>query len=388
MQISKKIIVLLLFFGLSFMGFQCSSQELTSAKLYISQKNYDKALESLLKEVQKNPKSDEGYYFLGEVYAEKENIPEMVKAFDKSLAISKNYEAKIAEAKLIRWANLHNKGLASFQRGNITEDEDSIKIYYEKAIYQLENAISLQPDSAETYKYLAFVYISAERVDEAIEPLQKIIDLKKMVEGYSFLGDIYYNKGANLSAAYRTSKNPDDSIASIEQYNKAISVLEEGRKYHPNDQRILLYLSNAYIGANKIDVALEAFKAGVEQEPENEYYRYNYGVLLLGADRFEEAIEQFNKAIQIKPDYQNAIYNLAVAYVKWGTQLNKIAEDKGETSTEYKAKYQEALPHLERVVEMEDVDAETWELLGKVYLILGMEEKATTAFGKADELRK
>lgn len=388
MQISKKIIALFLFLGLSFMGFQCSSSELTSAKLYISQKNYDKALESLLKEVQKNPKSDEGYYWLGEVYAEKENITEMVKAFDASLAISKNFEAKINNAKVVSWANLFNKGVASFQRGNNTDNEDSIKIYYEKSIYQFESAVMLQPDSADTYKNLAFVYISANRIDDAIKPFQKIIDLEKNVDGYSFLGEIYFDKGAVLSDTYRISKNPADSIAAIEQYNKAISVLEEGRKYHPNDQRILLFLSNSYIGANKIDVAIDAFKAGVEQEPENEYYRYNYGVLLLGVDRFEEAAAQFTKAIEIKPEYQNAIYNLGVTYVKWGTHLNEIAEAKGETTAEYKIKYQQALPHLEKVVDMKNDDAGTWELLGKVYLILGMQDDATAAFDRADELRK
>ena len=44
MQSSKIIIVIALFLGIIFTGFECSSTELTSAKLYIQQKNYDKAL--------------------------------------------------------------------------------------------------------------------------------------------------------------------------------------------------------------------------------------------------------------------------------------------------------------------------------------------------------
>ncbi|QQS36913.1 MAG: tetratricopeptide repeat protein [Ignavibacteriales bacterium] len=388
MQISKRIIVLILFTGLAFMGFQCSSTELTSAKLYIQQKNYDKALESLKSEVSKNPKSDEGYYWLGVVYSEKENYDEMLKAFDASLAISKKFETHIEDSKKYAWANLFNKGVSSFQRGNNTDNEDSIKIYYERSIYQFENAVLMQPDSSDTYKNLAFVYINAERPDDAIKPLQKIIDLEKELDGYRLLGKIYYDKGSDKMSEFKSSKNLADSSEAINQFNKAIQVLEDGRKTYPNDQQILLYLSNSYIGANKIDVAIDAFKTGVEQEPENKYYRYNYGVLLLGADRFDEAVVQFTKAVDIDPEYQNAIYNLGVTYVKWGTHLNKLAEDKGETSSEYKSKYEMALPHLEKVVDMKSDDAATWELLGRVYGVLGMTEKAEDAFDKADKLNK
>ena len=46
-----------------------------------------------------------------------------------------------------------------------------------------------------------------------------------------------------------------------------------------------------------------------------------------------------------------------------------------------------ALPYLEKAVEMPDANAQTWELLGKVYSVLGMNEDATKAFNKADEMR-
>ena len=88
-------------------------------------------------------------------------------------------------------------------------------------------------------------------------------------------------------------------------------------------------------------------------------------------------------------EYQNAIYNLAVTYVKWGTAINKLAEDKGEMeNTEYKEKYRQALPYLEKSVELQPKDAAVWELLGKVYTVLNMKDDAQNAFDKADALRK
>ena len=45
MQKSKILLAVALFAGIIFSGFQCSSTELTSARLYIQQKNFDKAID-------------------------------------------------------------------------------------------------------------------------------------------------------------------------------------------------------------------------------------------------------------------------------------------------------------------------------------------------------
>ena len=104
-------IILLLSIALGFSAFQCSSTELTSAKLYIQQKNYDKAVESLKKEVEKNPKSDEGFYLLGYVLGEQGDIEGMLDNYDKSTAISNKFAKNIAESRKYHWADGFNKGV-------------------------------------------------------------------------------------------------------------------------------------------------------------------------------------------------------------------------------------------------------------------------------------
>jgi tetratricopeptide (TPR) repeat protein len=381
MKNSKLIIASFLVLAMMFMGSQCGSTEITSAKLYIQQKNYDKALEVLQKEVAKNPKSDEGYYLLGYVFGEQGNMPDMINAYNKSLDISKQFEQNINDAKKYFWAQSFNRGVINYQKGNKATDTDSVKVFYDKSIADFQAAIAIEPDSADTYKNLAFVYLSKGDNNSAIEPLKKLIEKDKNVDGYKFLGEIYYANGANLKNA---GKLDDAKI----EFNKAIDILNEGMKLYPNDSDMLLTLSNSYIGADRTNEALEPFKKGVEAEPENKYYRYNYGVLLLGIDDYAGAETQFKKAIEIDPDYENAIYNLGVAYVKWGNYLNKKADAEGKMSDEYKTKYQAALPYLEKAVEMPKADAQTWETLGKVYSVLGMQDEATKAFNKADELRK
>ncbi|MCS7052461.1 MAG: tetratricopeptide repeat protein [Ignavibacterium sp.] len=381
MKSNKKFFIGLFAIAILFMGFQCASTEITSAKLYIQQKNYDKAIEVLKKEVQKNPKSDQGYYLMGVVYYEKGEYENMLDSFEKSLAISKVYEKEIRDAKKSAWINVFNRGVSLFQRAIKTENADSANVLFDRSIADFNSATKIEPDSADAYKNLAFVFLSKGDNESAIRPLQKLIDLEKAKDGYKYLGEVYFVMGTNL-------KNEGKEKEAKEYFNKSIEVLSEGRKLYPGDAEILLYLSNAYMGAERISEAMEQFKAGVESQPDNKYYRYNYGVLLLGAERFEEAEAQFKKAIELDPEYSNAIYNLGVTYLKWGGYLNKKAEEEGKFSEEYKEKYRAALPYLEKAVQSPDADANSWELLGRVYSVLGMTDQATKAFEQADKMRK
>lgn len=380
MKNSKIVIAAILVGMLAFMGFQCSSTEITSAKLYIQQKNYDKALDVLEKEVAKNPKSDEGLYLLGYVNGEKGNYPQMVDAYNKSLGISKTFEKNINDSKKYFWATLFNKGVSYYQKGNKAVGEDSSNIFYAQSISDFENAIKIEPDSADTYKNLAFVYLSKGDNEEAIKPLEKLLSLNKSVDAYRFLGEIYYVSAINL-------KSQDKKDEANVNFEKALIVLKEGIAAYPDDQEISLTLSNTLVQMGKEAEAVSLFKKAVDNNPEDKYNRYNYGVVLLGINEFENAEEQFLKALEIDPEYNNAIYNIGVTYLKWGTYMNKKAEEEGKISTEYLEKYRKALPHLEKAVQYEKADATIWETLARVYSVLGMNDDAANAFKKADELR-
>ena len=387
MQSSKIIVITALFLGMLFTGFQCASTELTSAKLYIQQKNYDKALEVLKKDVEKNPQSDEGYYLMGVISGEKGQYEQMTDAYNKSLSISKKFEKDINNQKTHYWVTLTQSGAAFFKRVSNNQDKDSIKILLDKAANSFENAVLVMPDSAYTYYLLSLVYMSQQNYDKAIKPLEEYVAKGSAADGYVYLGSIYLDKGTRLKDSYSQKKNVQDSISYMENFNKAISILEEGKKKYPNDAKLLGTLSSAYVGANKLSVALDAFKSLAETNPKKENY-YNYGVVLMGADKFEESVVQFKKALDLDPNYQNAIYNVAVAFVKWGTDINKKAEDKGTKDESYKEKYRQAIPYLEKFTSIDSNDIKIWDLLGKVYAILGMQDKAKDAYDKVDQLRK
>jgi tetratricopeptide (TPR) repeat protein len=385
MKQSKLFVIAFLMLSMIFVGYQCGSTEITSAKLYIQQKNWVKAIDVLQKDISKNPKSDEGYYLLGYVYGEQGNFEGLVEHYDKSLAISQSFSKNISDSRKYFWAQAFNRGVSLYQKGVKSTDKDSAEVYYDKSIADFKSALKIEPDSGDTYKNLAFVYLSKGDNIAAVEPLQQLIKREKALDGYKFLGEIYYVNGTNLNTAGKTEE------AKVE-FNKSIDVLEEGLKNYPDNPEMLITLSTAYIGANRGNEAIDKYKKLAEAKPDDENVRYNYGVLLLGAEDFANAEIQFKKAIEIKSqrenkDYDNAIYNLGVTYLKWGTYLNKKADEEGKVSDEYKSKYQAALPYLEKAVQMKDANAQTWELLGRVYSVLGMTEDAANAFKKADEMR-
>ena len=371
---------------LGFTAFECASAELTGAKMYLQQKQYDKAKETLLKEVEKNPKSDEGWFLLGGLYSDEGNVPEMLNAFDKSLAISKKYELQIIDFKRYTWQTSFNKGVNFFNSAVKTTAPDSMNIFFEKAISQFNNSILCEPDSSIGYENIAASYLNMGKTDESIPVLQKLVDMGKPAFSFSRLGQIYLMKGANLMDSYYSGKNPSDSTNALEFYNKAISVLQKGRAAYPNDAEILLQLGNAYYSSNKLDIAEESFKSLSEKNPDNKQIKYAYGVVLLKSKKYEEATKVLAEVIAMDPENLDANYNLAAAYISWGNDLREIAIKKESDDKSYLEKFKATIPYLEKYVQVKP-EAKVFISLGQVYANLGMKDKAEEAFKKAEQYK-
>ena len=121
------------------------------------------------------------------------------------LLLVTKYEQSIKEYRTFQWANNFNRGVSLFQRGNKTTDEDSSKMYFDLAIEAYNKAIILEPDSGETYRNLAFAYLTTGKAEESIDPLKTLIDLEEAEEGYQYLGEVYYTLGANMMSNYQNT---------------------------------------------------------------------------------------------------------------------------------------------------------------------------------------
>lgn len=385
---NKKLsVIALLLLSFVFTAFECASPEIEGAKLYIQRKQWDKAAEQLNKEVEKNPKSDEGYKLLGDVYKNQEKYNLMLDAYNKSLAISNRFQKEIDFNKKVSWADCFNKAIGYYNRGinYLSKSEDTAKIYFGKSIEFFTFATKIQPDSVESFRLMYQASTLTKNTDNTIIYIENAYKANKNAKLAVILGEIYSKEGANYYNQYKDTRKLEDSLRARTYLDQGIQLLTEASEKNPTNKDILLSLASAYIAANKVKEGQATFEKLVNLDPTNKLYRYNFGVVLLEIKKYDLAAEQFSKALEIDPEYTNAIYNLGVAYVQWAVQLKQEAEDKGVNDESYKAKFKAALPHLEKFIQSNPNDSQVWNLLGKIYANLGMNDKAKEAFENASK---
>ena len=73
----------------------CQSKQVISAKVYLEQEEWDKAIEQLEQAVQLYPTDAEAYYLLGKAYANQGEREKMNEVFDQSLKLSPKFKQQI-----------------------------------------------------------------------------------------------------------------------------------------------------------------------------------------------------------------------------------------------------------------------------------------------------
>ncbi len=204
--------------GFAFVGFQCSSAELTSAKLYMQRSEWSKAEEQLLKDVQINPQDEEGWYLLGRVRAEKSDWAGMLEAFQQALKISNVHAKDIHDVTAHYWVQSYNLGTKYLQGAR---DSSS---YYPKAVAEFKRAVLLEPDSSMSYRGLAYTYLNMGTTDSAVAPLKTLWNRSKDEEAGKFLGEIYFENGEKLKESFENDNGGKlDTLKNVGSIEKGMS---------------------------------------------------------------------------------------------------------------------------------------------------------------------
>ena len=369
-------------------GFQCGSAETTSAKLYMQQKNWAKAEESLLKEVAKNDKNEEAHFLLGQVRYEMKKYAEMNQSFTEALKLGEMHKADITRYRINVWGSLYNDGVAAYNKGR----EDAAM--YDKALELFNMASSMVPDSSNTHYIAALAYYAKHDIPNAIGKLETALKLDPgYIDALRLVGQLYRAQGTDKQDA-------KDESGAMALYGKAAAAFEKIYAADPNDAENIGNMIEIYERMKQNDRALKLTSEAVEKDPGNKVFRYAFGAFLLKQDKYPEAAEQFGAALKIDPAYEDASYNLGVTYLNWGVAIREAAEKKYEEARKankgkdvkedlsYKEKYKAALPFLEAAVSSRQQDPMLWRTLGQVYTSLGMNDKAKNALTKFDQLTK
>ncbi|MBN8705329.1 MAG: tetratricopeptide repeat protein [Bacteroidetes bacterium] len=358
--------------GYLFMGIEgCGSKEMTSAKMYVNQKQYDKALAAINAEIAKNPANAEAYFIKGNVLFETKQQIEMAEAYRAGMKIGFTADQKIAAESKIRnaWGNSINDGIKAMNKGS--ENPDNYRI----AIDYFRKAATVLPDSSLSYYNIAISNYNSQNYNEVLSALKEYHAKKPATQ-----------ETINLALlAYNNLKDFDGALAYLNGFKTSKTV---------NSNWVFENIAQTYISAGKADQALQAFIDASNASPQNEVLKYNIGVLYLNREDYTNSIKYFEEAVAIKTDYREAQYNLGVTYLRLGknaAEANEAAYTKekdrkkkeaiGNDKT-YLEYYKKALPYLEAVKDSKTDDFTFWTVLGQVYTALGQTEKAKEAFDK------
>jgi tetratricopeptide (TPR) repeat protein len=376
----------LVVFYFSSTGFQCGSAETTSAKLYMQQKNWAKAEESLLKEIVKNEKNEEAHFLLGQVRYELKKYLGMNEAFTNALQLGDQHKVDIVRYRQSVWGSLFNEGVAFYNKGR-----DSAS-YYDKALDAFNTAITLMPDSANTYYVAALTDYAKKDMASAVRRLETAVAKEpKYLDAQKLLGQF------NYSMALERLEAKDDAGANA-LFAKAQKAYEAAYAIEPENAENIRNLIDIYERTKQSDKAMKLTSDAVAKDPSNKIFRYAYGAFLLRQDKYKDAADQFAAALKIDPEYGDATYNLGVSYLNWGVAMKEESDKKYEAERKtnkaakedlaYKEKFKEALPHLEKAVATREDDVLLWQTLAKIYSNLGMSDKAKKALERFDKLSK
>jgi tetratricopeptide (TPR) repeat protein len=371
---------------LSSTGFQCGSAETTSAKLYMQQKQWAKAEESLMKQVGKNDKDEDAWFLLGQVRLETKNYVGMNEAYTRALGVSDAHKSEIGRNRLAIWAMKYNEGVNYYNRGRDTV------AYYDKSLEDFQTAIMMQPDSAGTYYVLALTQYAKKDVGGARASLETALAKKAdFGEAARFLGQLHYAVAAEKLDA-------KDAEGAKAEYVKAVKVFETAYAAQPENVDNITNLIDVYERTGQGEKAEGLTREAVKRDPKNKLFHYAYGVFLLKKEKFADAIVEFNEALKIDPAYGDAKYNLGVAYLNWGVSIKQENDKKAELEKKgtkgakedltYKEKFKQSLPYLEESAQMRPDDSALWMQLGRLYAILNMSDKSKAAFERGDKLNK
>lgn len=200
---------------------------------------------------------------------------------------------------------------------------------------------------------------------------------QKMIENKQGFGNTY-------SSLVNVCLMMKDSVGAME-------ILKKGRTAYPNDINLVITETNYFLKTNNSKEALNNLNIAIGAKPTdaNLYLvRGNiYDNLANPKDANNKDLEKpkeydnlmksaemdYKKAIELKPDYFDALYNLGVLYNNHGVVLNKIA-DQITDNAKYKtandlalAKFTNALPVLEKALELNPKDKNTMFALKQIY---------------------
>jgi serine/threonine protein kinase/Flp pilus assembly protein TadD len=262
----------------------------------------------------------------------------------------------------------------SATREDYTRARELLEHYYrpaavETAIPLLEGVIKQDPEFAPAFADLAranLLQFIQQRDTKYIEPtrsaaLRAIALAPDMASPHVSLGALYARTSQNdlarheLDEALKLDRFNAAALAALaDLYNRqgrselVEPTLKQAVNLAPDDWSVVQQLGEYYLDIGRWQDAGAQYRRAAELAPDNPRAHNNLGLVYRGLDRLDESAESFRKAIALEPTF--------VRYRNLGMVLAEAGH------------YAEAIPMLQRSIDMRPDNYRAWGLLGFVYL--------------------
>lgn len=169
------------------------------------------------------------------------------------------------------------------------------------------------------------------------------------------------------------------------QEEKGIQAIQDAKAENPDDTQLMLAEADIYYKAGQKDKYTEIVEKVLEKDPNNASLYYNLGVTSTQMEAPEKAIEYYKQAIEIDPEMTNAYINLASSILMKeqgvidemnGLGMSKADNKRYEELQEERTQlYKDALPYLQKAVDLDPDNQQAIQTLINIHSQLGNDDK-------------
>ncbi|MCA0133226.1 tetratricopeptide repeat protein [Winogradskyella alexanderae] len=421
----KKLLTLVFLIAFTSVNFAQKS-ELKAMEKAIKNSNFASA-KSALKSAEAlignmDDKSKAKFYFLKAqaLYANGKGSNDDIDKAIQSLSDLKDLESAMGKLRYTEDANQMKTNMMTTFLNNANDafqskDYATASVGFEK-VYRMSPADTL---------YLYYAASAAVTGQDYATALKHYIELKNM--GYTGVQMYYYavNKETGEEERFpskemrdlsvkmsKTHNNPKDekstsktaeivkNIALIYvnqgENEKALGAMADARAENSDDIGLLLSEANVHLKMGNRDKFKALMEEATEKDPNNAELQYNLGVLAAEGGNIDAAKTYYQRAIEINPNYTDAYNNLAVVILggeaKIVEEMNSLGTSAADNRRYDELKeqrsqlYQEAIPFLQKALELRSSNIDAARTLMNIYSALGEMDKFKEMKAAVEEL--
>ena len=220
----------------------------------------------------------------------------------------------------------------------------------------------------------------------------------KKTRDLAVVSKAYINPKSELSKSKSAEiiKNIALIYVAQNENEKAIAAMTDARKENPNDLGLILSEANVHLKMGNRDKFKDLMEIATTMDPENAELQFNLGALAAEGGNIEGAKKYYEKAIALDPNYTDAYTNMAVAILSGEQEIVDEMNGLGSSSADNarydtllekrKGLYSEAIPFLEKALELNKTNIEAARTLMNIYSTLGETDKFKAMKVKVAEL--